>query len=1049
MAWTSSSDVGPELHTGQVLIEEFEFIHGPERLRELLASPAARRFVEAGAKQTHDDCRKENARRLAQHAWAVSQLTGAGQSALCLSGGGIRSAAFGLGILQGLAAKGLLEQFHYLSTVSGGGYIASWLTAWRCRSGAALGDVIGRLRSRGPIDVTEPEPLQRLRFNQNFLTPKVGIGSADTWTALAMWVRNLLLNWVVFLPLLCALLLIPRVIEGFMIWARSQHDHAHSSLASLLHLYWPHPETAALADLGWWCWTDSVAALLVFGGLGASSMHRPAGGRTGMTQSWFLLIVLLPMMAGTILLTADVVSWIGHDNVLVRWVFLTGVIFVVARGFASLFMHARQPVQGAEAAASEPNWIAVALLEFVGWAIAGACTGLLIGLGVSIIEMADSAGDYWADWADPQPDIFRHVTIVGPPWVLLSFLIGDAVFVGVTSRSLYADQDREWLARSAGWFGAIALAYLVFFWVVLEGWSEISSWLAYPALVSSGLLSLGAALAPVTRATSAATAKERLPVTNLVAAMSAVFLLIGSAWLAYQSNKLVEFVWQLVLPHLDSLSDPVAITVKPFFVAAVAVALFLLSMLVSAFVNVNWFSLHALYRNRLVRTFLGASNVESTPELEHRDRFDGFSLRDNLSMAELRESIGRRVKGVTAPAAASAAADCTNDLHANNDRPPGGAADAAASSLWSNQSHRPGDHDQMSARLFPVLNMSLNVLATKNLAWQERKAEPFISTPLHTGGHLVGYRNSREYMGGKSATADQAKSGITLGTAMAISGAAVSPNWGYHSSPLTSFLMMLFNVRLGWWLGNPRHAKTWRYRGPLSSWKLFVQEALGQTDDDQPWLYLSDGGHFENLGLYEMIRRRCHTIVVSDAGADPNCTLEDLGNAVRKVWIDLGVKIEFQRILVRKRSEVASAGVYCAIGDIIYPGEAEVGQTDRRGRIVYFKPGFYGADEPADVRAYAAANAKFPHETTLNQWFGESQFESYRSLGAYVIEAICQTDARDATAPGAGEAVLSLEEFVDRAKRRLKNYQDDYQATVVDIRRPMKFAYPGSAKSAS
>jgi len=259
---------------------------------------------------------------------------------------------------------------------------------------------------------------------------------------------------------------------------------------------------------------------------------------------------------------------------------------------------------------------------------------------------------------------------------------------------------------------------------------------------------------------------------------------------------------------------------------------------------------------------------------------------------------------------------------------------------------------------------------------------------------------------------------------MAISGAAVSPNWGYHSSPITSFLMMLANVRLGAWLGNPKHRTTWRYSGPRFSWRLFLQEALGRTDDEEPWVYLSDGGHFENLGLYEMVRRRCRTIVVSDAGADPKCTLEDLGNAVRKIAVDLGVKIEFERIYVHKRTEAATAGVYCAIGKIKYPEDPE----DAWSKIIYIKPGFYGTAEPADVRAYAAANAKFPHESTLNQWFGESQFESYRSLGAHVIEEICQKSKK---------SELSLVEFVELVEQYLTKFADDYAkdgSQIVDLR---------------
>jgi hypothetical protein len=301
--------------------------------------------------------------------------------------------------------------------------------------------------------------------------------------------------------------------------------------------------------------------------------------------------------------------------------------------------------------------------------------------------------------------------------------------------------------------------------------------------------------------------------------------------------------------------------------------------------------------------------------------------------------------------------------------------------------------------------MSLNLTKIRDTAWQERKAASFISTPLHTGGHLVGYRESARF-----------GEGMKLGTAMAISGAAVSPNWGYHSSPLTSFLMSLFNVRLGSWQGNPNNPRTCLDRQPWFSLEVVLREAFGRTSDDGRFIYLSDGGHFENLGLYEMVRRRCHTIVVSDAGADPTCTLEDLGNAVRKIAIDLDVKIVFDRIDVSRRdADPRNPGVYCATGRILYPeNHAEV------GRIIYIKAGVYG-DAPADVRAYAAANARFPHDTTLNQWFTESQFESYRSLGSHAIRMIT-SHHKSTNPPIITPGAMPLEDFVNVAEAYLTGY---------------------------
>ena len=225
--------------------------------------------------------------------------------------------------------------------------------------------------------------------------------------------------------------------------------------------------------------------------------------------------------------------------------------------------------------------------------------------------------------------------------------------------------------------------------------------------------------------------------------------------------------------------------------------------------------------------------------------------------------------------------------------------------------------------------------------------------------------------------------GLTLGTAMAISGAAVSPNMGYNSSPGVSFLMTLFNVRLGWWLGNPESGSShYAAPGPRSPLRPFFMEMFGLTSEKEPWVYLSDGGHFENLGMYEMVRRRCRLIVVSDAGCDPDYLFSDLGNALRKIWIDLGIRIDFvglDRLKKRfkNRPTPAADAPYWAIGRIRYH-DADADGED--GWVLYIKSGLHGT-ECMDVLSYATTHLSFPHESTINQFFSESQFESYRALG--------------------------------------------------------------------
>ena len=170
-----------------------------------------------------------------------------------------------------------------------------------------------------------------------------------------------------------------------------------------------------------------------------------------------------------------------------------------------------------------------------------------------------------------------------------------------------------------------------------------------------------------------------------------------------------------------------------------------------------------------------------------------------------------------------------------------------------------------------------------------------------------------------------------------------------------------------------------------------LQEAFGLTTDDKRYVYLSDGGHFEDLGLYEMVRRRCRFIVVVDAGEDAHLAFNDLGNAIRKIYIDLGIRIDFTGLQDLRNRPPRAASMsrndipYHAIGVIDY--KAADGDGSSNGTILYIKPALHWT-EPAGIASYAAAHRDFPHETTTDQWFTESQFESYRSLGFEITKDI-------------------------------------------------------------
>ncbi len=281
---------------------------------------------------------------------------------------------------------------------------------------------------------------------------------------------------------------------------------------------------------------------------------------------------------------------------------------------------------------------------------------------------------------------------------------------------------------------------------------------------------------------------------------------------------------------------------------------------------------------------------------------------------------------------------------------------------------------------YPIYNTALNMVGGRDLAWQQRKAASFVFTPAFSGYEFTD-SNGKTTLGLQHT--DPVNDKLKLGLSMAISGAAASPNMGSHSTPALAFLMTVFNIRLGWWLGNPSKPNKWGRMSP--NWGLFYlfNELMGSTDPDRAFVYLSDGGHFENLALYELVRRQCRFIIVCDAGEDPEYHFEDLGNAIERCRADFGVDIEIDADPIRPDPATKKSQWHCAVGTIHYE---KVLEGVPAGTLLYLKSSLTG-DEPTDVQSYGAQNAEFPHQTTADQWFTESQFESYRALGHHVVES--------------------------------------------------------------
>jgi hypothetical protein len=235
---------------------------------------------------------------------------------------------------------------------------------------------------------------------------------------------------------------------------------------------------------------------------------------------------------------------------------------------------------------------------------------------------------------------------------------------------------------------------------------------------------------------------------------------------------------------------------------------------------------------------------------------------------------------------------------------------------------------------------------------------------------------------GYSRTRDWWANGVPLdlATVMAISGAAASPHMGLGSMPTLSALLTLLNVRLGYWIGNPKK-RTFGPPGFLCLLREMTGSGMAETD---AWLNVSDGGHIENMGIYELLRRRCKFIVCVDGEADPESTFHGQLTLVRHAQIDLGIRIEPRLDEIRPDPKSRFSRTHSQLFRIIYPATKD-GRDPGEGLLLYLKLSLTG-DEAELLKRYRLVNPDFPHQSTLDQFYDEEQFEAYRQLGVHVAE---------------------------------------------------------------
>jgi hypothetical protein len=907
---------------GDVLLDELRAI---EERRALLAAVGPQSQQPAPASSSAHDPNRPLEKKLDDFVGKAGALN---LSALCLSGGGIRSAAFALGVVQGLAARKVLKTFDYLSTVSGGGYTGAMLTAWAQRAG--YDNVENELFS-GPQNNATISPLQHLRRYSSYLSPSAGLLSTDMLALVALYIRNLVLNWFVLIPILLMAIIMLKCATQ---WAWT---------------FQAGPMEVALFGL--------LAVTLAGTSMVDSLQQRPGWGDESSSRSRFLALELLPtLLAGLLISVAalkiyqqSVVSNdVGGGSRLLsllaglEWY---GDVAVVAAGtyfVAAVLALSFSPPRDDDDKSTSQNIRSGTLGKGVLIVLALTASGAVVGLLLAkIIDVIGAPSEAISETTSPHtavsPVKVFLLMCLGPSVFMVAVFLAELLYCALTGRVSWGDAEREWLGRAAGYHARAAVFWSLAFAVVYLGSYGINylyntSLPSLSGLVASGGLA-GVIASLVGKSSSTMAVFKKGYATLASRSLNVVLALAATAFIIILTSVLSAAVDWLVLPErkalwFDEKHDVLYLLFVVFFWTA------LVGGVASLLVNTNRFSLHGVYRNRLIRTFLGASKDQRKP-----NAFTDFDEKDNLNLSD----------------------------------------------LWPNALPDKG-------RIPPqylVQNIAMNIIATRELAWQERKAMSFVITPWWCGcgdqnresqimhADLTGasgcYRGSRDY--GK---------GISVGTSMAISGAAASPNMGYHSSPALSLLLTFFNVRLGAWLGNPNTAgnNTWRHAGPRIAGRPMVEEALGLTDGTRGYVYLSDGGHFDNLGLYEMVRRRCRLIIISDAGCDPDFGFEDLGNACRKISIDQDIDIEFEALKMVARKTPPAEGPYFAVAKIKY---RDLG--GKEGILVYIKPNFQGI-EPISVRSYALKANVFPHESTADQFFGESQFEAYRALGRFAIDHI-------------------------------------------------------------
>ncbi len=878
-----------------------------EELKEIEANRTRRQDEEiiTGLHRSDDKTSKINIADIHDPFEKAKQM---GICALALSGGGIRSATFNLGILQGLAEIKLIGRFDYLSTVSGGGYIGSWLAAWIKRDQSVV-KVSNRLSPHKSPDPAgeELKPIKWLRMFSNYFAPNASIMSVDSWTFGITWLRNTLLNQIVIFLSLLSVLFAGSLLYQF--WSLHLiHD---------LHISWQEA-------LGWSVLLLTPVALLA--GTGMYAYHKENFRRinvrrkyTNRISKWIITIAII----GAYFISAWLSSNYYKIDTPLTSIYDRIIIFFPAACvafFSLLLVAVFGNYIGCIRRFQKNKVFAVFILLFI--TLIAACFGLICLAVVSALlgNMADTSTGFAIDKKVLQ-------FIFGVPLTLEVFSFTVIARMALLGK-YFPDERREWWGRIGAYIHRIS-----FLWILISASTLLGADLVKYAFDKWGATSIAATggwMALVGSSVKAAFSAKTAGKGNEKGTYSTFLNMLSKAGPYLFVLGLLILLPALISPLLrleNRVFIDLGYAAPGIEIQNILIIIFCAAgaYLLAIQLGVNEFSMYNFYRNRLVRAYLGGTR-RSTDRQQTANPFTGFDMLDDEMLYKL-------------------------------------------------------SHDFGYYGPYPVLNCALNASQGQGLDRHDRKAESFIFSPLFCGFDFSMAKSSADKVKSYDYAYRQTKNyafteGPTIGTAMAISGAAVNPNQGYHSSSATAFLLTIFNAQMGRWLGNPRKGN-WQDADPTSGLGYIISNLVNKTSTRDKFVALSDGGHFDNMGLYEMVRRKCPYIILCDAEQDGEFTCEGLANAIRRCRIDFGAEIKIDISKITNRPDGKHSEVHYALGEITYVGD------NQTGILLYIKSSIDGK-EPVDVHEYALKNKTFPHQTTADQFFDEEQFESYRKLGLHI-----------------------------------------------------------------